>query len=168
MAKETQAAKTVKMLICYYTRTKHTEHMAEAVAEGARQVAGLEVDVKPIGEVEAHHLLGYDAIVMGSPTYYGTMAAELKRLLDDSVAFHGQFNGKVGGAFASSANVGGGNETTVLDILKAMLVHGMVIQGSPTGDHYGPVAIGEPDSRAKSQCGNLGKIVGELAVKLHS
>ncbi len=156
-----------KMLICYYSRTKHTQHMAEAVAEGAKETDGVDVDLKCLDEIEARDLPSYDAIVMGSPTYYGTMAAELKQLIDESVAFHGQLDGKVGGAFASSANVGGGNETTVLDILKAMLVHGMVIQGNPAGDHYGPVAIGEADARAKTQCVNLGKLVGRLAVKLH-
>jgi NAD(P)H dehydrogenase (quinone) len=161
------SAKTVKMLVCHYSRTGHTERMAGMVAEGARRVDGVRVEVKPIGQVEAPDLLRYDAIVMGSPTYYGTMAAEMKRLIDESVAFHGQLAGKVGGAFTSSANVGGGNETTILDILKAMLIHGMVIQGSYTGDHYGPVAIGEADRRAETQCNNLGELTAKLAVKLH-
>jgi len=156
-----------KMLVVYYSRTKHTQHMAEAVAKGAEQVKGVEITVKPVGQVNAQQMLDYDAIVVGSPTYYGTMAAQIKQLFDESVAFHGQLDGKVGGAFSSSANVGGGNETTVLDIIKAMLIHGMVIQGSPTGDHYGPVAIGEMDRRSEGQCLNLGKIVGQLAVKLH-
>ena len=156
-----------KMLICYYSRTKHTEHMARAVADGARQVSGVDVDVKPVEAVEAAALRGYDAIIMGSPTYYGTMAAELKRLLDESVAIHGQLDGKVGGAFASSANIGGGNETTVLDIVKALMIHGMVLQGSPLGDHYGPVAIGDVDDRSRKECVKMGKLLAALAVKLH-
>ncbi len=155
------------MLICYYTRTKNTEHMAEAVAESAKEIDALEVEVKPVSEVKARSLLDYDAIIMGSPTYYGTMAAEVKQLLDESIAIHGQLAGKVGGAFSSSANVGGGNETTVMDIIKAMLIHGMVVPGSASGDHYGPVAIGDVDERARKQCLNLGKLVGQLTVKLH-
>jgi len=95
------------------------------------------------------------------------MAGELKTLIDESVAFHGQLAGKVGGALTSSANVGGGNETTVLDILKALLIHGMVIQGTASGDHYGPVAIGDIDERSRTECLKLGKTVAELAVKLH-
>jgi len=156
-----------RMLICYYSRSKHTQHMAEAVGKGAGQVRGLEVDIRPVEEVVADDLLDYDAILMGSPTYYGTMAAELKKLLDESVAHHGKLEGKVGGAFASSGNLGGGNETTVLDILKAMLVHGMIIRGSSKGDHYGPVAIGDPDARSKAECERLGATAGELAVRLH-
>jgi NAD(P)H dehydrogenase (quinone) len=156
-----------KLLVCYYSRTKHTEHMAEAVAEGAREVEGADVTLLPVANVGARDLLAYDGIVMGSPTYYGTMAAELKQLLDESVAIHGQLAGKVGGAFASSANVGGGNETTVLDILKALLIHGMVVEGTAEGDHYGPVAIGDVDDRSRRECLKLGRIVAALAVKLH-
>ena len=103
---------------------------------------------------------------MGSPTYYGTMASELKHLIDESVAFHGQLAGKVGGAFASSANVGGGNETTIVDILKTMLVHGMIVQGSSTGDHYGPVAIGQMDRRSEAQCNKMGETLGRLTARL--
>ena len=156
-----------KMLIGYYSRTGHTEQMAQAVAEGARELEGVEVDLKPVAQIEAAQLLDYDDIILGSPTYYGTMAAELKKLLDESVSLHGKLAGKVGGAFASSANVAGGNETTVLDLLKAMLVHGMVIRGDAVGDHYGPVAIGAPDQRATEGCRKLGRLVGELTVKLH-
>lgn len=156
----------VKILVCYHSVTHHTEHMAAAVAEGARQVEGAQVDVKPDSQVKADDWLAYDALIIGSPTYYGTMAAELKKLFDESVAFHGQMDGKVGGAFSSSANVGGGNETTVLDILKAMLIHGMVIQGSFAGDHYGPVAVGDVDARAREQCLNLGRSVATLAARL--
>jgi len=117
--------------------------MAEVLA-----AEGLEVDLKPVGEVGPKDLLGYDCLVLGSPTYYGTMSWEMKKLLDESVKFHGKLRGKVGGAFTSSANVGGGNETTVLDILGAMLIHGMVVRGDHRFDHYGPVAIGRPDDRA--------------------
>ena len=116
-----------KILIVYYTRSGHTEQMAQSVAEGARSVKGAEVTVKKVADASPEDMLAADAIVMGSPVYYGTMAAELKRLLDDSVTYHRQLRGKVGGAFASSGAPHGGNETTVLDILRALLVHGMIV-----------------------------------------
>ena len=97
----------------------------------------------------------YDGIIVGSPTYYGTLAAELKKLFDDTVSFHGALDGKVGAAFSSSANVAGGNETTVLSILHAMLIHGMIIQGDPHGDHYGPVAVVDVDQRCQKNCESL-------------
>lgn len=156
-----------KMLVCYYTRTGNTKKMAEAVAEGAAGVAGVEVETKVVSDVPAQSLKGYDAIVIGSPVYYGSMAAELKKLIDDSAVFHGALGGKVGGAFASSGNIGGGNETTIMSILRALIVHGMVVQGDPRGSHYGPVSINAPDEQETKQCIRYGKIVGELAVKLH-
>jgi NAD(P)H dehydrogenase (quinone) len=72
----------------------------------------------------------------------------------------------VGGAFTSSGCIGGGNETTILSILSAMLIHGMVIQGDSDDDHYGPVAIEAPDERAKANCLALGERVGRLVKKL--
>lgn len=156
-----------KMLICYYTRSGHTRNMAEAIAEGARQIDDLDVTVSSVQSTAVDELLEADAILLGSPTYYGSMAAELKSLLDQSVSFHGRLAGKVGGAFASSANIGGGNETTIMDLLKALLIHGMVVQGVAMGDHYGPVAIGDVDDRSRTQCANYGKVLGHLAVKLH-
>lgn len=155
------------MLVTYHSRGGNTKAMAELVAGAARDVDGVDVDLKPVGAVEVDSLEGYDAIVMGSPTYYGLPASSIKRLLDESVAFHGSLEGKVGGAFASSANIGGGNETTILAILHALLIHGMVVQGTSAGDHYGPVAIGKPDRRAEGQCKAYGRRVAELAKRLH-
>lgn len=154
-----------EVLILYYSRTGNTKQMAELVAEGARDAGG-NATLKPVGEATAEDLLPYDAIVIGSPTYYGSMAAEIKKLFDESVKFHGQLEGKVGAAFSSAANIGGGNETTVMDILDALLIHGMVVQGNSAGDHYGPISIGAPDDRVRKQCKTLGKRVVSLADKL--
>jgi len=154
-----------KVLIIYHSRGGATQRMAELVGEGATG-AGAAVTVKKVQDTQPQEMLEYDAIVMGSPTYYGHMAAELKKLIDDSVKFHGRLAGKVGGAFSSSANIGGGNETTIRGILDALLIHGMIIQGIAAGDHYGPVSIGKPDERASNQCRALGKRVAELAAKL--
>lgn len=155
-----------KILVSYYSRTGNTKAMAEYVAQGAVGV-GADVALKPVQDVEAENLLDYDGIIIGSPTYYGVMAAEIKKLIDSSVKFHGQLTGKVGAGFASAANIGGGNETTVMTILQAWLIHGMVVQGAATGDHYGPVSVNAPDERVKTQSQALGKRVAELAIKLH-
>ena len=155
-----------KALVCYYSRTGNTRKMAVRIAE-VLEAEGLEVDLRKVEETAPAELPGYDCIVLGSPTYYGTMAWEVKKLLDESVKFHGKLRGKVGGAFSSSANIGGGNETTILDILHALLIHGMVVQGSASGAHYGPVAIGDVDTRARDQCQALGESVATLAARLH-
>ncbi len=155
------------LLITYHSRGGNTRAMAEIIAEGASAVEGVEADLLPVAEVRVQELLDYDGVVIGSPTYYGLPAANIKKLLDESVAFHGQLEGKVGGAFASSANIGGGNETTILALLEALLIHGMVVQGTATGDHYGPVSIGAPDRRASDQCRAYGQRIATLTKSLH-
>jgi len=156
-----------EILVVYYSRAGSTAKMAEHVAAGAREVAGAQVVLKPVDQVDPKSLADYAAILCGSPTYYGQMAAEVKALFDKSVAIHGRLEGKVGGAFTSAANLAGGNETTILSILQAMLIHGMVVQGTSQKDHYGPVALGKPDERAVGECLKLGRNVAGLAVRLH-
>ena len=153
-----------KILVNYYSRTGNTEKMAQIIVEGVKSVKGVEVTLKKIEDTKPQEWLEYDAIILGSPVYYGAPAAEIKKAIDDSVKFHGKMKGKIGGAFASSANIGGGNETTIMDILHAWLIHGMIIQGDPIGDHYGPVAIGAPDERAKKNCLSYGKMIAELVL----
>jgi NAD(P)H dehydrogenase (quinone) len=154
-----------KILVTFYTQSGNTKAMGEFIADGAKS-AGSQVTIKEIDQITAQDLLNFDGIIIGSPTYYGLPAAQIKELLDQSVQYHGQLSDKIGGAFASSANIGGGNETTILSILQAMLIHGMIIQGSHMGDHYGPVSINAPDERVKKQCEALGRRVAELAIKL--
>jgi NAD(P)H dehydrogenase (quinone) len=155
----------VKVLVTYFSSGGNTQRMAELVAEGAR-IEGVEVQLKDIADTTCEDLLEADGIIVGSPTYYGLPAAEVKRLFDDSVKYHGRLAGKVGGAFTSAGNIGGGNETTLMAIVQMMLIHGMVVQGTASGDHYGPVAIGAPDERVRPQCEALGKRVAELTLKL--
>ncbi len=154
-----------KALVCYYSVTHNTEKMAVRIADVLR-AEGLDADVKKVEDTGVDELLNYDCLIFGSPTYYGSMAWPLKKLIDESVKFHGQLRGKVGGAFASSANIGGGNETTILDILNALLIHGMVVRGDHRYDHYGPVSIGRPDKRALTCCESYAKNVAALAKKL--
>jgi len=155
-----------KGIVVYYSRSGNTKKMAGIIAEAMNE-AGLSTDCKSVEEVAADDLLGYEAIVVGSPTYYGQMAAPVKQLFDDSVAYHGRLDGKVGAAFTSAANVGGGNESTVMGIIEAMLISGMIVQGDPNGDHYGPVSIGRPDDRVRRQCERRGKRIAALTQKLY-
>ncbi|MFP3904501.1 MAG: flavodoxin family protein, partial [Armatimonadota bacterium] len=137
-----------------------------AVVEGAKTVEGLDLHLRSIEELTADDLLEYDAIIMGSPVYFGTMAAEVKQLIDVSVKHFTELDGKLGGAFASSGAAHGGNETTILDICKALMVHGMIVRGIAEGSHYGPVAVGEPDDEECEECREYGRTMGQLAVKL--
>jgi len=152
-------------LVVFYSRSGNTKQMAKAIADGMNE-AKLPTKCKRVDEVKVDDLLEADAIVVGSPTYYGCVAAPIVELFDESVSKHGKLDGKIGAAFSSSANIGGGNETTIMSIINMLLIHGMIVQGDPQGDHYGPVSIGKPDERALRQCNRRGRRIAELTNRL--
>jgi len=155
----------VKMLVTYYSRSGHTKTMAEAIAKAAKD-AGADVDLLQVAQVDVKTLPEYDCLVAGSPTYYGTMTAEVKSMFDKSVKVHNKLTGRLGGAFASSGMRAGGNETTVTAILLCWLVHGMLVSGSAGSDHYGPVAVGAPDEQTLKACAEYGRRLTEQAEQL--
>jgi NAD(P)H dehydrogenase (quinone) len=154
-----------KGIVVYYSKTGNTKEMAQIIANAMNE-AELPTECKPVNDTTIEEILDCDAIVLGSPTYYGHMAAPLKQFIDDLVSKHGQLDGKIGAAFTSAANIGGGNETTIMGIIEAMLISGMIVQGDPKGDHYGPVSIGKPDQRVEQQCQRRGQRIAELTKKL--
>jgi len=156
----------MKILVGYYSRSGNTKKMADAIAEGIT-AEGIECDVKDVSEVKVDELLHYAGLIFGSPTYYGLMAAELKKLFDESVKYHGKLTGKVGGAFTSSGMMGGGGETTIFSIFQALLIHGMIIIGDAKMQHYGPLSVGSPDGEAAKNCMKYGKKIAALTKKIH-
>lgn len=157
----------VKILVSYYSLTGNTAKMAEAVAAGAR-AAGAEVVLKKVEETTTDDLKGADGIIIGSPTYYGQMAAQVKQFFDRSSGVRGRLENKVGAAFTSSGSQEGGNQTTLLSILQAMLIHAMIVVGDPmkAGGHYGTISIGKPDGSCEEACRLLGARVADLASRL--
>jgi NAD(P)H dehydrogenase (quinone) len=155
----------MKAVIIYYSRSGTTKKMAEIIYDEIKN-KGVVVDIFSVEKINPKQLLDYDGIIIGSPTYYGTLAAQIKELLDKSVSFHGELDGKLGMAFSSAANIAGGNETTILSIIEAMLIHGMIVQGDPHGDHYGPVAIGKVDKRCEDNCKRMALRFAELLGKI--
>lgn len=131
----------VRVLVTYYSKTGNTRRLAELFAETLKE-EGVEVDLKPIVDVKPEDLEMYDGIAIGSPTYYGLMASEVKKLIDDSVKIHGRLDGKVGAAFTSAGGYSTGAETTILSIIASMLIHGMIVQGDPEDYHYGVAVKG--------------------------
>lgn len=147
----------MKVLVLFYSAYGHIYQMAEAVAEGARQVEGVEVDIKQvpetlpqelreqIGVAEAQKafahipvakvddLLEYDAIIFGAPTRYGVMASQMKAFLDGTGAIwnEGGLVDKIGSVFTSTGTQHGGQEATILSFHAVLLHHGMLIAGLP-------------------------------------
>jgi len=142
-----------KVLVLYYSSYGHIESMANAIADGARSVDGTEVTVKRVPELvpedaarkagirldqaapvaEPSELADYDAVIFGTPTRFGMMAAQMRNFLDQtgSLWMQGKLVGKVGSVFASSATQHGGQESTILSFHTTLLHQGMVIVGLP-------------------------------------
>jgi len=142
-----------KLLVLYYSMYGHVETMADAVAEGARAVDGVEVSVKrvpelmpvdvarrvgakldqaaPIATVE--ELPQYDAIIFGTPTRFGNMCAQMRNFLDQTGKhwLSGALIGKVASVFTSTATQHGGQETTITSFHSTLLHQGMIIVGVP-------------------------------------
>ena len=196
-----------KVLVLYYSAYGHIEAMANAVAEGARE-AGAQVDIKRVPELvpadvaKASHykldqaapvatiedLANYDAIVIGTGTRFGRMASQMSNFLDQAGGLwaRGALNGKVGGAFTSTATQHGGQETTLFSIITNLLHFGMVVVGLnygfgdqmrldqvTGGAPYGATTItGGDGSRQPSEtelagARYQGKTIAETAIKLH-
>jgi NAD(P)H dehydrogenase (quinone) len=141
-----------KVLVLYYSTYGHLETMAQAVAEGAR-AAGATVDVKRVPETvpleaarAAHFKLDqaapvaavadleqYDAIIVGAPTRFGRVCSQMASFLDQAGGLwaRGALNGKVGGAFTSTATQHGGQEQTLFSLITNLLHFGLVIVGLP-------------------------------------
>ena len=156
----------MQILVVYDSKTGNTEKMALAVAEGVTDSGG-DVVVKKANETTNEDLLQADGIIVGSPTYYGQMSGAVKSMFDESIEIHGKLDGKIGAAFTSSGGAtASGAETTILSILEAMLIHGMIIKGTAHTGHYGAAAVEKPKARDTKRCRELGKAVVDLVLKL--
>jgi len=142
-----------KVLILYYSMYGHIEKMAEAIAEGVCAVDGVEATIKRVPEIipedraramgvkldqkapiaTVEDLANYDAIIFGTPTRFGNMAAQMRNFLDQTgkLWMNGALIGKVGSVFTSTGTQHGGQETTITSFHSTLLHHGMVIVGVP-------------------------------------
>ena len=146
-----------KILIVHYSMYGHIYKMAEAVAEGVREVAGCEAVIKRVPETLPNEVLGKmgaleaqkgmahipiatvddlvdaDAVIFGTPTRFGNMCGQMRQYLDATGQLwtQGSLVGKVGSVFASSATQHGGQESTILSFHITLLHQGMVIVGLP-------------------------------------
>lgn len=147
----------MKVLVVFYSMYGHIYRMAEAVAEGAREVKGAEVELRIVpetlpkavlekmGAIEAQKKLAQvpvctvdelgtaDAIIFGTPTRFGNMCGQMRQFLDATgqLWVKGSLVGKVGSVFTSSATQHGGQESTILSFHTTLLHQGMIIAGLP-------------------------------------
>ena len=162
---------SVTVLVTYHSSTSNTEKMAQGVAEGAKAVAGTSVVLKRVGEVASNDLTSSDAVIVGSPVYFGNMSGEVKTFFDNWTLKFDLFRdrkmrNKVGGAFATGAGVSNGKEVTILTIFTAMLINQMIVVSG--GGGFGASATTGPDSpgideKEVAEARDLGKRIAEVA-----
>jgi NAD(P)H dehydrogenase (quinone) len=162
------------VLIVYDSQAGLVEQMSTLVASGVRE-AGCKAVVEKCSDASPEDLLKYEAIIVGSPTYFAGPSAGMKGFIDSTWALRGQLEGRVGAAFTASTHIGGGNELTLRTILDFFMIHGMVIQGDPESDHFGAIAVAgdEGDLReavtdTSGECHRLGRRVAQLAARLRA
>lgn len=155
----------MKILIVYDSRSGNTSAMAEAVAEGVES-EGVTAEIKKVEETSVDELPTADGVILGSPVYYGLPSSKMKEFIDTSIKYHGKLDGKVGGAFASSGGAHTGAETTIIALLEALMIHGMVIQGTSATNHYGAASVGAPSEDDMNNCRKMGARLAELVKKL--
>jgi NAD(P)H dehydrogenase (quinone) len=202
------------ILILFYSRYGNTAQMAEEIAYGAKEIPHVSVTIRRIADDVPQDVISqnpewsktvedldnryatsniediiaempnYDAIIFGSPTRFGNMAAPMKALWDrtSSLWMNGALIGKIGAVFTAASSVHGGQETTAISMMFPMLHHGMIIVGVPystpdliySGSPYGPSRIVGPlsnkeiDDADKNVARALGKRVAELTKKMIS
>ena len=202
----------INILIIFYTRYGNTARMAEEISLGAKEIPSTNIAIKriaddvpmdvisknpewakivkdldekyppiPIDDL-VNELPQYDAIIFGSPTRFGNMAAQMKTLWDRTsrLWLKGSLVGKVGGVFTSASSVHGGQESTAISMMFPMLHHGMIIVGVPysipelteTGSPYSPSRIVGPkadrpfDDKDVKVARGFGKRIAEITYKL--
>jgi NAD(P)H dehydrogenase (quinone) len=200
-----------KIYVVFYSTWGHVHKMAEAVAAGAREVAGSEVKLFQVAElmpaetltrigadkarqafasvpvIEPEQLAEADAIIFGTPTRFGNMAAQMRNLLDRTGQLwaKGALIGKIGSVFASTGTQHGGQETTITSFHTTLLHHGMVIVGIPYacaglanmgeitgGTPYGATTMAGADGSRQPTANELdvakfqGRHVAQLTAKL--
>lgn len=158
----------MQILVLYHSKGGNTRRLAEAITKGVISVDGVEAVLKDTETVTKEDFTACSGIIAGSPVYFGTMAAELKKIFDDFVGVRKKMEGKIGAAFTTSGDPTGGKETTMFSIIQALMIYGMIIVGDPmsaTG-HYGVACVGAPDVKAASNAEKLGERVALLSKKL--
>lgn len=156
-----------EILVIYTSLRGNTGAMVEPVLEGIRS-EGVGARSLRVEEVTHADLTSADGIIIGSPTRFGGIDWQIKRLFDTIglEGYPGPLDGKVGGAFTAGSAPGSGVELVLLNAVHVLLNHGLIVQGDPYGVHYGPVSIGPPSERVIASCRRWGARWAQLVKRL--
>lgn len=166
------------VLVTYHSETGNTERMAEAVAEGARSVAGVRVVVLRTDQTTETDLLNADAIIVGSPVHNANVSSEVLKFIESWPFEDESLKDKIGAVFVTAGGISAGEEIAQMNIIQSMMVFGMIIVGGLDWTQpFGASAItGEPPFEVNpsdqiqeqflEKGKNLGKRVAQISVRL--
>ena len=117
------------ILITYYSKTAHTQSLAEEVSKGASSIPGVQVVLKKIDQTTTKDLLNADAIIVGSPVYNANIAPEVVQFMSTWPFEGNPLKDKIGAAFVTAGGISAGEELAQVNILQSMLVFGMILVG---------------------------------------
>jgi NAD(P)H dehydrogenase (quinone) len=167
--------KTKNILIAYYSKTAHTQSLAEEVAKGALSVSGVQVVLKNIAQTTTKDLLDADAIIIGSPVYNANLAPEVVQFMSKWPFEGNPLKDKIGAGFVTAGGISAGEELAQVNLLHSMLIFGMIVVGgddwtSPFGasaiTNEGIFKTGQLDKIFLQKGFNLGKRVATIALKM--
>ena len=167
--------KTKNILIAYYSKTAHTQSLAEEVAKGALSVSGVQVVLKSIAQTTTKDLLDADAIIIGSPVYNANLAPEVVQFMSKWPFEGNPLKDKIGAGFVTAGGISAGEELAQVNLLHSMLIFGMIVVGgddwtSPFGasaiTNEGIFKTGQLDKIFLQKGFNLGKRVATIALKM--
>ncbi len=125
------AQRKPQVLVAYFSERGHTKAMAEAVAEGARSIDGVSVRLFPVDAVTPHDVIAADAIIVGSPVYNANVAPAVQEFINSWPFDELTMKDKIGAAFVTGGGISAGEEIVQTNILKSMLIFGMIVVGGP-------------------------------------
>ena len=117
------------VLVAYFSQSGNTQALAEAIADGAESVGGVEIKLLPIDQVETQDLIKASAIILGSPVYNGNPAPPVLEFINSWPFENRPLMDKLGAVFVTGGGISIGEEGVMIDILRAMLIHGMIVMG---------------------------------------
>ncbi len=168
--------KTKNILIAYYSKTAHTQSLAEEVAKGAQSIPGVQVILKRIDQTTTKDLLDADAIIIGSPVYNANLAPEVVQFMSTWPFEGNPLKDKIGAGFVTAGGISAGEELAQVNLLHSMLIFGMIMVGgddwtSPFGasaiTNEGIFKTGQLDNLFLQKGFNLGKRVATIAKKMN-
>lgn len=160
----------MKIAILYYSVSGNTKSIGEYIEKGIKKYENIETKLMHIDEVDEAFLLESKAVIFGSPTYYASIAWQMKKWFDTAKI---NLNGKIGSCYATANSMGGGSEIVESGLITLMVCKGMLVYtgGTENGQpftHLGAVSVKAGEEFHKNRAEALGERIAKKVLELFS